>query len=118
MGIELPADFQARQINPERDIVEFDVVLVMDKFTAADVLREVRTARRHFLSAAVKKPGGCCAVVMQVCSSQYQAVCIKAFHGQVYMCGSTKMYGLSRHVNVATSHTDPDGKPLAAGECV
>lgn len=41
MGIELPADFQARQINPERDIVEFDIVLVMDKFTAADVLREV-----------------------------------------------------------------------------
>ena len=57
MGIELPADFQARQINPERDIVEFDVVLVMDKFTAADVLREVHTARRHFLSAAVKSPG-------------------------------------------------------------
>ncbi|KAL3131755.1 hypothetical protein ABBQ38_007474 [Trebouxia sp. C0009 RCD-2024] len=41
MGIELREDFQARQINPERDIVQFDVVLVMDKFTAADVLREV-----------------------------------------------------------------------------
>lgn len=44
MGIELPEDFQARQINPERDIVQFDIVLVMDKFTAADVLREVRSA--------------------------------------------------------------------------
>lgn len=44
MGIELPRDFQARQINPERDIVQFDIVLVMDKFTAADVLREVRLA--------------------------------------------------------------------------
>ena len=41
MGIELPKDFQARQINPEKDIVQFDIVLVMDKFTAADVLREV-----------------------------------------------------------------------------
>ena len=41
MGLELPENFQARQINPERDIVCFDVVLVMDKFTAADVLREV-----------------------------------------------------------------------------
>ena len=41
MGLELPTEFQARQINPENDIVQFDIVLVMDKFTAADVLREV-----------------------------------------------------------------------------
>ena len=42
MGLQLPETFQARQINPEKDIVCFDIVLVMDKFTAADVLREVR----------------------------------------------------------------------------
>ena len=41
-GLALPADFHARQIKPETDIVAFDMVLVMDKFTAADVLREVR----------------------------------------------------------------------------
>lgn len=52
MGIELPADFQARQINPERDIVEFDIVLVMDKFTAADVLREVRASQQPLLTSA------------------------------------------------------------------
>ena len=40
-GLALPANFQARQIKPEADIVAFDMVLVMDKFTAADVLREV-----------------------------------------------------------------------------
>ena len=41
-GLPLPPDFQARQLKPETDIVAFDIVLVMDKFTAADVLREVR----------------------------------------------------------------------------
>ena len=49
MGVELPGDFQARQINPEEDIVQFDIVLVMDKFTAADVLREVRAARHQLV---------------------------------------------------------------------
>lgn len=39
--MQLPAGFQARQLKPETDIVAFDMVLVMDKFTAADVLREV-----------------------------------------------------------------------------
>ena len=39
-GLVLPPGFQARQLVPETDIVAFDVVLVMDKFTAADVLRE------------------------------------------------------------------------------
>lgn len=43
MGLQIPENFQARQVNPERDIVCFDVVLVMDKYTAADVLREVST---------------------------------------------------------------------------
>ena len=41
-ALALPQDFQARQLVPETDIVAFDIVLVMDKFTAADVLREVR----------------------------------------------------------------------------
>jgi hypothetical protein len=40
-GLQLPAAFQARQLKPDTDIVAFDMVLVMDKFTAADVLREV-----------------------------------------------------------------------------
>lgn len=43
-GLQLPAGFQARQLKPETDIVAFDMVLVMDKFTAADVLREVGPA--------------------------------------------------------------------------
>ncbi|GMH43387.1 hypothetical protein BSKO_11309 [Bryopsis sp. KO-2023] len=41
MFVVLPEGFRARQMNEERDIVEFDLHLVMDKFTAADVLREV-----------------------------------------------------------------------------
>ena len=41
-ALALPPGFQARQLVPETDIVAFDIVLVMDKFTAADVLREVR----------------------------------------------------------------------------
>ena len=32
---------QARQFQPAEDIVHFDLVLVMDKFTAADALKEV-----------------------------------------------------------------------------
>lgn len=43
MGLSLDPDFKARQVNPEQDIVHFDVVLVMDKYTAADLLREVST---------------------------------------------------------------------------
>lgn len=38
----LPDGAAARQFDHERDIVAFDLVLVMDKFCAADVLREVR----------------------------------------------------------------------------
>ncbi|KAK9909328.1 hypothetical protein WJX75_000581 [Coccomyxa subellipsoidea] len=39
--VTLPEDFKARTFSPEEDIVQFDLVVVMDKFTAADVLREV-----------------------------------------------------------------------------
>jgi hypothetical protein len=42
--ISLPEHFRARHFNPEEDIVHFDLVAVMDKFTAADVLREVSAA--------------------------------------------------------------------------
>lgn len=41
LGVSLPA-VQARQFQPEKDIVIFDLVMVMDKYTAADVLKEVR----------------------------------------------------------------------------
>ena len=37
----LPEGARARQIDFERDIVDYELVLVMDKYTAADVLREV-----------------------------------------------------------------------------
>lgn len=37
----IPPDTEARQFAPETDIVRADLVLVMDKYTAADVLREV-----------------------------------------------------------------------------
>ncbi|KAI3429285.1 hypothetical protein D9Q98_005381 [Chlorella vulgaris] len=40
-GWELPEAYKVQQFYESRDIVEFDVCLVMDKFTAADVLREV-----------------------------------------------------------------------------
>lgn len=72
MGIALPRDFQARQINPERDIVQFDIVLVMDKFTAADVLREVCAARYHPFRSASKMP--LCACIACLCSSKQQPV--------------------------------------------
>ncbi|GAB4821620.1 hypothetical protein N2152v2_008666 [Parachlorella kessleri] len=41
VGLEAPPGFQARQFEEAADIVAFDLVIVMDKFTAADVLREV-----------------------------------------------------------------------------
>lgn len=74
MGIELPGDFQARQINPERDIVQFDIVLVMDKFTAADVLREVHAARHNLFSSAAKTPSCTFTAVVHLCSSKQQPV--------------------------------------------
>lgn len=47
--VTLPEDFKARTFSPEEDIVQFDLVVVMDKFTAADVLREV-TPRGEILA--------------------------------------------------------------------
>eukprot|EP00884_Botryococcus_braunii_P004546 jgi/Botrbrau1/14092/Bobra.182_3s0038.1 len=41
MGLLLPREAGARLLDPDRDIVRADLMLVMDKFTAADVLREV-----------------------------------------------------------------------------
>lgn len=40
-GWVLPPGYQAQQFEEARDIAEFDMVLVVDKFVAADVLREV-----------------------------------------------------------------------------
>ena len=37
----LPEGAAAQQVDFERDIVEYELLLVMDKYTAADVLREV-----------------------------------------------------------------------------
>ena len=51
-ALALPLDFRARQLVPETDIVAFDIVLVMDKFTAADVLREVKLCAAHRLHSA------------------------------------------------------------------
>lgn len=48
MGLILDENFQARQVNFERDIVHFDVVLVMDKYTAADLLREVSLRKKKY----------------------------------------------------------------------
>lgn len=42
--VTLLEDFKARQFCPDEDIVQFDLVMVMDKFTAADVLREVSSS--------------------------------------------------------------------------
>ncbi|KAL4447469.1 hypothetical protein ABPG75_004688 [Micractinium tetrahymenae] len=41
LGWVLPEAYQAQQFQEARDITEFDMLLVMDKFVAADVLREV-----------------------------------------------------------------------------
>ncbi|EFJ45244.1 hypothetical protein VOLCADRAFT_106057 [Volvox carteri f. nagariensis] len=41
MGLELPAQHAARLFDPANDIVSYDLLLVMDKFTAGDVMREV-----------------------------------------------------------------------------
>lgn len=44
-ALVIPPDTEARQFAPETDIVRADLVLVMDKYTAADVLREVGCPR-------------------------------------------------------------------------
>ncbi len=41
IGLALPEGKVAELFDPSRDIGVYDLVLVMDKFTAADVLREV-----------------------------------------------------------------------------
>lgn len=41
LGLTLPADHAARLFEPAEDIVRHDLLLVMDKFTAGDVMREV-----------------------------------------------------------------------------
>lgn len=41
MGVPLPENYAVRLFEESSDIVRFDLVLVMDKYTAADVLREV-----------------------------------------------------------------------------
>ena len=41
LGIELPPQFAARKFDYTNDTVHFDMILVMDKFTAGDVMREV-----------------------------------------------------------------------------
>lgn len=48
--ITLPEDFKARHFSPDEDIVQFDLVMVMDKFTAADVLREVNSGYLIFVN--------------------------------------------------------------------
>jgi hypothetical protein len=54
--VELPAGFAARKFDREKDIVQFDLVLVMDKFTAADVLREVGHTIAHLPNATRRAP--------------------------------------------------------------
>lgn len=49
LGIVLPDGFQARMIDHARDIVVYDLLLAMDKFTSADVLREVNELMHLFL---------------------------------------------------------------------
>ena len=41
LSIYIPEDFEERGFGYEKDIVLFDLVLVMDKYTAADVPRQV-----------------------------------------------------------------------------
>lgn len=41
IGLSLPEGKVAELFDPSRDIGVYDMVLVMDKFTASDVLREV-----------------------------------------------------------------------------
>ena len=47
LGIPLPEGFAAQTFDYEQDIVHYDMVLVVDKFVAADVMREVRYLPVH-----------------------------------------------------------------------
>ncbi|CAD7698169.1 unnamed protein product [Ostreobium quekettii] len=61
LGIVLPEGFQARMVDHARDIVIYDLLLAMDKFTSADVLREVSVydtiAREGGYSMKVRRLG-------------------------------------------------------------
>lgn len=63
----LPEGAVARQFNHERDIVAFDLVLVMDKFTAADVLREVSYCVRTFVLCVTQMNMDCTQQSAQPC---------------------------------------------------
>ncbi|GIL49691.1 hypothetical protein Vafri_5981 [Volvox africanus] len=41
LGLEAPEEHTARLFDPAYDIVSYDLLLVMDKYTAGDVMREV-----------------------------------------------------------------------------
>ncbi len=45
LGLALPPDHAARLFEPADDIVRHDLLLVMDKYTAGDVMREVGAGR-------------------------------------------------------------------------
>lgn len=42
LGLQLSPTFKASRFDYTDDTVHFDLILVMDKFTAGDVMREVR----------------------------------------------------------------------------
>ena len=50
--LDPPPGFTAQRMDPAQDIVQFDLLLVMDKFTAADVLREVGLRGLPLLASA------------------------------------------------------------------
>ena len=58
-----PPGFAAQRMDPAQDIVQFDLLLVMDKFTAADVLREVShgpaTARSSWSQSSAQRTAHC-----------------------------------------------------------
>ena len=41
LGYDMPPGFAAQKFDYEKDTVAYDLILVMDKFTAGDVMREV-----------------------------------------------------------------------------
>lgn len=44
MGVHLPQNFAPRKCDHAQDVVRHDLILVMDKYTASDFLKEVRMA--------------------------------------------------------------------------
>lgn len=64
LGLALPQGYAVQQFKEAEDIVTADVVLVVDKFVAADVLREVRaswTPGRAGPAAGLEAQSRCCA---------------------------------------------------------